>query len=484
MKNKTIDYILWFVFVIAITYFKFSYHELWKDEWQAWFVAKDKSLSEIFSFLYYEGHPALWYLYLKIFTLFTSWSKPEYIIHVAHIISVAAGLYFLFVRFTLPTVAKVLLAFSYFIFFEYGIVNRGYFLVILFAFWAAYLLKKEDYSCAQLGVVLFLLCQTEVYGALMAIALGIYIVMKEKNVFTAIQKKDIIGLASGLLFFIISVFPRSAGHVSKTSAKQLGFLDKILTSFQGNLSNTYAIGSTNDTFTYGWTAIGLLFSVLCLAGIFIIFHKHTLIRNTYLIFLTMMISFSILFFLGGIRQWGMGFVFFIVLLEIRGLDLKKEMLAAGILGVFGIFNIMHNIKAIREDVRLPFTNAVVAGQFIKEKIPERVPIVAINKFEATPVVGYAGRSFFELPDGVPFSYFRWVDRIYLPNENELRLFGKFKGVGGIVVLSPKPLDAQRFPSLQLWRKWDEPNYKNENYYLYTLALTGVKDENRSMTPVE
>jgi len=483
MKNKYFDYLVWVLFVVVIIYFKFSYHELWKDEWQAWFVAKDKSLEEVFSFLYYEGHPALWYVYLKIFTLFSSHYSPENIIHIAHTITVAAGLYFLFVRFKLPMIIKVLLAMSYFVFFEYGIVNRGYFLVILFSFWAASLLKKEDYSRVQLGVVLFLLCQTEVYGALMAIALGMYVMMKEKNVFAALQGKDIIGLASGLLFFVISVFPRSFGHVSKTSAKKLDFVDKILTSFQGNLSNTYAIGSTNDTFTYGWTSLGLLISVLCLIGIGFVFYNNKPLLKTFLIFLGMMISFSILFFLGGIRQWGMGFVFFIVLLEIRGLDIRKEILPSLVIGIFAIFNIVHNVKAVTEEMKIPFTNAVAAGQFIKEKIPEKVPIVAINKFEATPVIGYARRNFYELPDGVPFSYFRWVDKIYLPVEIELKLFAKFKGVGGIVVLSPKPLDAERFPSLQLWQKWEDKNYKNENYYLYTLALSGAREQ-KQVTPTE
>lgn len=50
-------------------------------------------------------------------------------------------------------------------------------------------------------------------------------------------------------------------------------------------------------------------------------------------------------------------------------------------------------------------------------------------------------NFNELPDGVEFSYFRWVDKVYLPTETELKLFAQFKGVGGIVTISPKPLDA-------------------------------------------
>lgn len=57
--------------VFALTWMKFYHHELWKDEWQAWFVAKDKNFIEVLSFLNYEGHPALWYLYLKPFTWLT-----------------------------------------------------------------------------------------------------------------------------------------------------------------------------------------------------------------------------------------------------------------------------------------------------------------------------------------------------------------------------------------------------------------------------
>jgi hypothetical protein len=166
----------------------------------------------------------------------------------------------------------------------------------------------------------------------------------------------------------------------------------------------------------------------------------------------------------------MGFVFFISLLEIRNIDFRKEWLASLLLSISGFFNMIYGMKAMREEVRLPFTNAEKTGLFIKEKVPVRVPVVAINKFEATPVIGYAERKFYELPDGVEFSYFRWVDRIYLPSENELKLFGKFKGVGGIIVLSPKPLDTERYPSIQLWQKFDTLNYKKENYYIYTLTV--------------
>ena len=305
---------------------------------------------------------------------------------------------------------------------------------------------------------------------MIALVFGFYLFLNIEKSVEKIKYADFYGLAAGMVIFLVSVFPRASDHVSKTRGKNLSIADNFLTSFQGNLSNTYLIGSTDDTFAYGWTIYGLILSVLSVAGITYIFRDNKKLLVAYAAFLTMMIAFSFLFFLGGVRQWGIGFIFLIAMLHIHGNDLVKDRLSLAIIAVFCIFGVIHNIKAVREEIRLPFTNAEQTGLFIKEKVPVKVPIVAINKFEATPVIGYAGRNFYELPEGVEFSYFRWVDRIYIPTEKELKLFAGFKGVGGIVIISPKLLETARYPSVKLWQKFDDLNYKKENYYLYTLAV--------------
>lgn len=125
-KDKALKFLLWIIFVSVLGYLKLAHHKLWKDEWQAWFVAKDKSLGNIFSFLYYEGHPALWYIYLKIFTLFTGLANSVVLISVAHLMTVAAGLYFSLVKSRLPFVLSILLSLSYFIFLIW-LMNKGIF---------------------------------------------------------------------------------------------------------------------------------------------------------------------------------------------------------------------------------------------------------------------------------------------------------------------------------------------------------------------
>ena len=52
----------------------------------------------------------------------------------------------------------------------------------------------------------------------------------------------------------------------------------------------------------------------------------------------------------------------------------------------------------------------MTGEFLKTNVPEKVPIVTFNKFSTTPVIGYLDRKMYSLPDGEPYSYFRWVDK--------------------------------------------------------------------------
>ena len=48
------------------------HHEIWRDEFQAWLLARDSaSLIELFQNMRYEGHPGLWHLCLYGLTRIT-----------------------------------------------------------------------------------------------------------------------------------------------------------------------------------------------------------------------------------------------------------------------------------------------------------------------------------------------------------------------------------------------------------------------------
>ncbi len=495
---KVVEYLVFAVFIVIYLWFKFSYHEFWKDEWQAWLVARDMGWGELAGFLYYEGHPGLWYFYLKVWTLFSSGANDPFLLQLAHALVMVGVYYLLFFRLKMPFLVKVLLLLSYYPFFEYGMVSRGYAFVMLLGYGIVTLIEKPEKNWKWLALLFFLFCQTEVYAVMMAGALIFYLFLeKRKALYQNSNLRNIaLGAVAGLAVFILSVYPRSSGEeLSRAYLSEPFSGDTLLKGFQGMFANTFWIGAIPDTNVFGVSNFGLLLSVIVLGGLIHFFRKEKNLLWTLLFFVGGYFVFLVTIYTGGVRQWGTFFIFFTMILHlyfskatlIRGTTLScatKATASGGMaqsrpttsLDIISLlfltsiffFQIKYTALAVQKEYRHPFSNAKLAADFIKEKVPEKVPVVAINKFEAAPVVGYANRKFYALPDGELFSYFKWVEKIYLPAEQELKIFAEFKNVGGIVIISPKQLDKNRYPTAQLWKTFNSYNLKNENYYLYSL----------------
>ena len=104
----------------------FAVHELWRDEAQAWWLARD---APGFGSLLtgearrYEGHPFLWFWVLRLASLFST--DQQALTFVAFALALANAVSIL----TLPGLARfqrALAAFSYFPLFEYGVIARSY----------------------------------------------------------------------------------------------------------------------------------------------------------------------------------------------------------------------------------------------------------------------------------------------------------------------------------------------------------------------
>ncbi len=478
-SNLTAKISLWAAISLAILLVKFGFHEMWKDEWQAWLMARDMGWGELTASLYYEGHPALWYSYLKIWTGISGILNlaEDVALQLAHTLVIIAALGVFIVKFRLPLWVKILLLLGYFFFFEYGIVNRGYALVMLLAFSVAASLEAVDRKPFKLAALLFLLCQTEVFGVLMGGAFFFYLLLEKgffKTPIEVIKQATVLklgaGLLLGILVFVLSVFPRGEKEALSQAYTSAPFSAANLgEAFQGQLANTYLIGLIPDTNVFGVTALGIGLSFIVLFAISYLFWQEKKVLLTWLLFTLVYFLFGAGIYPGGVRQWGMGFLFFVICLQLWAFK-KPQINPAKMAILLAIiaFQAYYNGLALSKEFQFPFSQAKSAAQFIQQNVPENVPIVAINKFAAAPVIGYAGRKFYEMPEGVEFSYFKWLQKIYLPTEAELRLFAKFKNVGGIIIISDKQLPSQRYPTVQLWESFDGFNLKNENYYLYAL----------------
>lgn len=155
----------------ALTWYTLRYHEMWRDEVQAWLIARDNGLPGLFAELHYEGHPGLWHLLLFAPAHL---GLPIAAMQVLHA-GIAAATTWVLVRYSpFPPVVKVLFPFGYLASYEYGVIARNYGLGVLLVFACCALLAAPRVRPHRVGATLFLLAQTSAFAALLVPPLCLY----------------------------------------------------------------------------------------------------------------------------------------------------------------------------------------------------------------------------------------------------------------------------------------------------------------------
>ena len=156
---------------MAIVIFTIQYHEKWADEAQAWLIARDLGLRTIwFHELRYEGSPGLWHTMLWIAQ--HVFHAPYSSISIIGAVCATAGVALMLFKAPFPRPLRWMLAFTYFMVYQYAVIARPYTLLPLLAFAAAYFFRDLQHP-ARMTAVLILLANLSVHGALLAACLGL-----------------------------------------------------------------------------------------------------------------------------------------------------------------------------------------------------------------------------------------------------------------------------------------------------------------------
>lgn len=144
------------------------HHEMWRDEWQAWMIARDSdSISQLLSLVWHEGHMPTWHLLLFALSRFTRDPVAMQLLHLA----LATASVYLLARFApLHWATKALTAFSYFLVYEYAVIARFYVLGVLALFVFCALFPRRREHPIAIGAALLLLAITSVFGLVIAAA--------------------------------------------------------------------------------------------------------------------------------------------------------------------------------------------------------------------------------------------------------------------------------------------------------------------------
>ncbi len=445
---------------------KFGFHEMWKDEWQAWLVARDMSWSEMLSFLDYEGHGSLWYIWLKCWTYVRSLIAESLLLKLAHSIPYVIFLFLLLLKTKLPWLWKILFCCGYFVIFEYGVISRSYVFLLILLTLIVLELQSERYRSWMFVSCLILLVQTEVYGVLLGGTILLYLFLHGK---IKLWSLSVMGFVISSAVFVWSVFPRDA-----LSGKQ----DAVYRSAELSISSLFDAVVSHLSEVY-LTATNLVASPILsvLAAMVVLLLLYTSLRADRIALISLgayllaSVLFSWLIYQGGLRQWGSDFLiwFFLICLSFDQLVVDKDHWRERAILILLALQLVYSMIGIVREIREPFSHARDVAQFLKENVPQDAVIVGINPMEMTPVIGYSGKEINILPKGESMTYFQWLEKIYIAPQSELELYARYRKREGLIVLSDRPLPKATYPGLQSWKSWDGPSMKSEDYYLYTLS---------------
>lgn len=154
---------------VLVTAWTAWHHEPWRDEADAWLMARDLSLPELLQRTGNAGTPALWYLLLMPLA---KGGLPYGAMQALHLAIAWAAAAVWLARAPVARATRALVLFSYYPLCEYAVVARTYAPAMLLLFAIAALWRRRCERPLALAAAVVLLASTSTQGLVIAAAVG------------------------------------------------------------------------------------------------------------------------------------------------------------------------------------------------------------------------------------------------------------------------------------------------------------------------
>ncbi|MEB3230975.1 MAG: hypothetical protein VKJ64_08200 [Leptolyngbyaceae bacterium] len=400
-----------------------AHHEMWRDELQAWLIARDSSsLPDLIRNMRYEGHPALWHLLLYVLTRFTHNPIAMQFLHLL----IGTLSVFLVAKYSPFTrLQKFLITFGYFSLYEYLVISRNYALGVLLICLTCCLYPQRFQRPFLFLFILGLLANTSFHSWIISVSWAIAFVIEYRfgsgNDLSIKHRKYLpsmqLGFILGSIFYLIAIITafllvrppqdryRGVGGVDLQPNFE-HFLRSIsaiwrsyfpLSQFQEQFwSSNFLVGRIGSDIHYLSQGIALVMVLIILGLVATTLFK--LSKTSLLIYglgTSLLFAFTYAKFLGGLRHHGHFYILLLACVWIALLDIKPKKIPKKIdVGeengkdkrlffqntdhrakvVQMLFTLLLSVQFLATlwpyatDLRLPFTMNQIASQYLADYI--------------------------------------------------------------------------------------------------------------------
>jgi hypothetical protein len=481
---------LLYVIVLAVATWK---HTFWRDETEAWLVARTShGVLSLLHNIRYEGHPPLWYVLVFVITRFTSnpeWMKlPNFLSAIA-----VAAIVFSYRRIPLPV--RFGFVFSYFLLFEYSVIDRNYMIGILLLVVSVWLI---DFGNTELRVpiLLSLAALTSLPALIVAVCLyPVHLVPllrgPDKPTVRSVTGKFGLKRCVGLLLFCLcSLYALS---VIKPPADSGLLLDRNhwhsvaldLTSAILRITGSYLpipnkrVEFWNSALLAGGRS-GLTLGIALACGLFLFFRKkparYFLTVASLLLLCQMAVTTRT-----AMRHVGWLFVVFLLAFLIDQIPLFEDasplalpMRSWRFFMLYGVLaaQVATGVFAIGVSLRYPFSSSRQVATFLQEQHLDHVPILFAPSYVSPSVMAYLKEpSTYFLERGGQANFIVWDKAEFVWRSHTLTSEDLAKASPSgerPVVITPTPLPPEQAAALKLSLLQSYPPVINsyDSYYIY------------------
>ena len=398
-KKKKILYIsIIFIFVI-MAFIIGIHHEPWADEAHAWLIARDSTFQTLFfKYLHTDGHPALWHLILKFFMSIGLTYKYLFIIPI--IFSTIGISIFLF-KSKFPWFIKILFPFTYFIFYQYTIIARGYCLILPLLALIATIWDKRHEKCFLFTFLLILLTNTEAYTYILSGFIYLTFIYEffknRKNIKN--KKEHIISIIILTISFIITllyVYPIPSNTFNPTGFPLL-ISDTLFTNLKMSPLIRIII-----------SFILIIFLAIC--------YKKENNKYNFIQFLMFILPIILFFIIKYYNLWHLGIIYLVLIFCFWIHNMENNKLVIILLLFTFIIQTYYSISSSIYDYKNTYSPAKEATKFIKKYNTKNIYGLSFNESAINP---YFKKNIYKNWDkDIGFFYWNKKSKYYKQKINE------------------------------------------------------------------
>lgn len=380
-------------------------HEPWADEAQAWLLARDASLSDLWlHLLHYEGSPGLWQTLLHIFIgLGLPYAAYNFVSGV-----LGFGAAWVCFRYApLPLPIRLLIPFTYFVAYQYAVIARSYALIAPLLFLVALIYHNAVKRPILITALLCLIAGVSVHGVILSACIWVAVfsraVLMRRDF--SLSERRWWPLATAVYMVVVILFMLSAWPAKDVAfAEGRGLPNFTFDRFVGVAKIQFAQAFTGEWIS-SLTVVALSLRFLWKGGGALVFLPVS----------TILWAFGVIVYS---KEWHYGIIFltwlFAIWISAQRIRLTRPTIAA--LGAVIAVQCYWTLSAVAYDWQYAYSGSAEAASYLQKMPIKELAAVAYPTTALEPY--FPANLYSDFHNGSRTAYWDWSKRNSANPEND------------------------------------------------------------------